>query len=213
MTTPHHSEPAREAVALVDNPLANKIATIIEEALTRHGVDAADIEGTLNDAGDVLALMPASPAPAASGGLEAGGIYLIRRIVIPMVRERSREPGDAWQQAEQVLAALSAPPATGGESLTDAEKRIMQEYAWGNLTKLGVVNHLRRAGFRIEVAIDKANALAHPSAETGAGVGVKEAITLALEWDERRTYIMPYKVRDKLRAVLSALASEGRSDG
>ncbi|MGW9333634.1 hypothetical protein [Bosea sp. NPDC055594] len=31
---------------------------------------------------------------------------------------------------------------------------------------------------------------------------VKEAVRLALEWDERRSYIMPYRVRDKLRASL-----------
>lgn len=45
------------------------------------------------------------------------------------------------------------------ETLKDAEARIMQEYRWGNLTKLGVANHLRRAGFRLEVAQQKANAL------------------------------------------------------
>ena len=32
---------------------------------------------------------------------------LIRRLVIPMVRERSREPGDAWHQAEQALSSQS----------------------------------------------------------------------------------------------------------
>lgn len=32
--------------------------------------------------------------------------------------------------------------------------------------------------------------------------------TLALEWDERRNYIMPYRVRDKLRAALSLAREE-----
>ncbi|MDR6826501.1 hypothetical protein J2X48_000695 [Bosea sp. BE271] len=51
-------------------------------------------------------------------------LELIRRLVIPMVRERSREPGDAWDQAERVLSALaSAPaPASGG---VDAVARLI----------------------------------------------------------------------------------------
>lgn len=62
------------------------------------------------------------------------------------------------------IAALSSPTPVGvseaiPESLADAETRIMQEYRWGNLTPLGVANHLRRAGFRSEVAVAKANSL------------------------------------------------------
>ncbi|MDR6826507.1 hypothetical protein J2X48_000689 [Bosea sp. BE271] len=42
---------------------------------------------------------------------------LIRRLVIPMVRERSREPGDAWHQAEQALSSQSL-------SLSEAREEI-----------------------------------------------------------------------------------------
>jgi hypothetical protein len=60
----------------------------------------------------------------------------------------------------QILAALSsAPVAPVCETLAEAEARVMQDYQWGNLTRLGVANHLRRAGFKLEVATDKANAL------------------------------------------------------
>lgn len=41
---------------LVDNPLANAIATIIEQSLERHGIIPDGIEGTLDDAGDILDL-------------------------------------------------------------------------------------------------------------------------------------------------------------
>lgn len=39
------------------------------------------------------------------------------------------------------------------------EAEILQDYQWGNLTPLGVANHLRRAGFKMTYAIEKANAL------------------------------------------------------
>lgn len=42
---------------------------------------------------------------------------LIERLVIPMVRERSREPGDAWHQAEQALSSQSL-------SLSEAREEI-----------------------------------------------------------------------------------------
>ncbi|MBZ9873124.1 hypothetical protein LB542_19945 [Mesorhizobium sp. BR1-1-9] len=69
--------------------------------------------------------------------------------------------------------------ALEAEGLEAAEARITQEYRWGNLTPVGVANHLRRAGFRMEVAVEKANTLASSRAEptVKAGVQVK-----ALEW-------------------------------
>ena len=33
------------------------------------------------------------------------GLHLIEHIVLPMVRERSREPGDAWEQAAAEIEA------------------------------------------------------------------------------------------------------------
>jgi hypothetical protein len=48
-------------------------------------------------------------------------------------------------------------------TLAEREAAVMQEWWWGNLTPLGVANHLRRAGFKTEVAVQKANALAPSS--------------------------------------------------
>lgn len=39
------------------------------------------------------------------------------------------------------------------------EERILKEYEIGNLTKLGVVNYLKRAGFNLSYATDTANRL------------------------------------------------------
>jgi hypothetical protein len=50
----------------------------------------------------------------------------------------------------------------------DAFNRTWQEWRWGNLTKLGVANFLRRAGFRMEYAIRVA--------EQWAAGGAKEVI-------------------------------------
>lgn len=61
-----------------------------------------------------------------------------------------------------------------GESLREAEARIMQEWRWGNLTVLGVASHLRRAGFNLQTATDKANALSPPSAP--GDVDLREAL-------------------------------------
>ncbi len=73
-------------------------------------------------------------------------------------------------------AAKPAAEASGsGESHTEAEARIMQEYRWGNLTPLGVANHLYRAGFRMTVAREKAEALATPPAP--ATVEMRDVLT------------------------------------
>lgn len=40
---------------------------------------------------------------------------LVERIVLPMVAERSREPGDAWDQAAAALRRLSKPLSTPKE--------------------------------------------------------------------------------------------------
>jgi hypothetical protein len=53
----------------------------------------------------------------------------------------------------------------------EAEERSMQDYRWGNLTPLGVANHLRRAGFNLEYATAKANALAPVEAVATEPVG------------------------------------------
>lgn len=53
---------------LVDNLLANRIATIIEQSLARHGVDPMDIEGTLDDAGDIIDALTAPDSSASQSG-------------------------------------------------------------------------------------------------------------------------------------------------
>lgn len=40
-----------------------------------------------------------------------------------------------------------------------------------------------------------------------------EAIRLTLEWDERRGYLMPYAVRDKLRAAYESAKQKGEAEG
>lgn len=44
-------------------------------------------------------------------------------------------------------------------TLAEREEVVMQDWRWGNLTKLGVANHLRRQGFNLRVATEKANAV------------------------------------------------------
>lgn len=63
------------------------------------------------------------------------------------------------------------------EEMKAEEARIMQDWRWGNLTRLGVANHLRRAGFDIRYATDKANAL-EGEGRSGAG---EDALLDALE--------------------------------
>lgn len=46
------------------------------------------------------------------------------------------------------------------EELRAKEAEIIREFEIGNLTKLGVANHLRRAGFNLTYATDRANTLA-----------------------------------------------------
>ena len=87
--------------------------------------------------------------------------------------ERDHEH-DRAETAEGHLAELEA-----GVSLHEAEERILQEYRWGNLTKLGVANHLRRAGFKHKVAVDKANALSQPEAQATGANPYADAIHIA----------------------------------
>lgn len=69
----------------------------------------------------------------------------------------------AYAKADQIIA-LSA---GGGEAtLAEREASVMQDWRWGNLTKLGVANFLRRAGFKPEIAVEKANALSPPTDTT-----------------------------------------------
>lgn len=74
-----------------------------------------------------------------------------------------------WRDAvlSIILAYEAAKPAPAGavawSEMKAREAAVMQDFAWGNLTPLGVANHLRRAGFKSEYAQEVANRLAHPA--------------------------------------------------
>ncbi|MER9911652.1 hypothetical protein NKJ71_13565 [Mesorhizobium sp. M0050] len=85
------------------------------------------------------------------------------------------EKAGASKRADLSASHEAAAPSEGpapSEARKDAEARVMQEYRWGNLTKLGVANHLRRAGFNLVTAQAKAEALA--SSAPVAAVAVSE---------------------------------------
>lgn len=83
------------------------------------------------------------------------------------------KPNEGWEAYEQRTASLSPaamPVSEAGPDWMEAQQvrkrrgvEIMQEYAWGNLTTLGVANHLKRAGFNIDYAQKIANDLAKPA--------------------------------------------------
>ena len=131
--------------------------------------------------------------PSASGGLEA-----VRGAFIAGWWVNAATPGEdgAGDKAyfdgcaevdwQDYRAALAAPAATRGEPAawfcggcgeTDPSKRCF-----------GCLHGLEPYP---------------PPAPAVESAQVKEAARLALEWDERRGYIMPYRVRDKLRASLA----------
>lgn len=58
------------------------------------------------------------------------------------------------ERAKHIADSLRANPNL--LSLDDRELNAIREWQWGNLTKLGLVNHLARAGYRSEVAIERA---------------------------------------------------------
>lgn len=62
-----------------------------------------------------------------------------------------------WKAA--ALSATAPQQGEAGVTLAEREARVMQHWEWGNLTKLGVANMLRREGFSLEIACQKANAL------------------------------------------------------
>lgn len=89
-------------------------------------------------------------------------------------------------------------------AMKTAETSIMQEYRWGNLTKLGVANHLRRAGFDLRYATDKANSLS-----TNAGDALREAAeAVATEARNMTMTMRRRKIFDRLAAALSPEGGE-----
>lgn len=90
-----------------------------DDAVERYGIataEAAKLRARVEDQRKTILRymnepIPAHPAPAT---VKSADLELICRLVIPMVAERSREPGDAWHRAQHVLAALA--PATEGGS-------------------------------------------------------------------------------------------------
>lgn len=84
-----------------------------------------------------------------SGDLHSGGTETHGDTETKLVEENG--PGKDDIAAAEITQAWAA--------RKDAEARVIQEYQWGNLTKLGVANHLRRVGFSMQAAVDKANTL------------------------------------------------------
>ncbi|USN15201.1 hypothetical protein KIKIMORA_00540 [Brevundimonas phage vB_BpoS-Kikimora] len=77
----------------------------------------------------------------------------------------AEEIAEAWEPSWRahfaaIFTAMSAcVRAPEVINLTWAEQRVMQDYDRGYLTRLGVAQSLIRAGFRSDVATEKANAL------------------------------------------------------
>ncbi|MEQ6332974.1 hypothetical protein [Sphingobium sp. MK2] len=88
----------------------------------------------------------------------------------------------AFEAVNGALQKLTMENPIKAESLADVETRVLQDWRWGNLTRLGVANHLRRGGFKQEVAIRKANTLPQAHAVTAI------RITRMYESCERTTY-------------------------
>jgi hypothetical protein len=103
------------------------------------------------------------------------------------VSEEELERLEAENRAASSWGASLATPVPGAVSNAmverrEAEERIMQDYRWGNLTPLGVANHLRRAGFNLEYATAKANAL-EAAVQSPPIVGVGATVK-PLEWED-----------------------------
>ena len=129
-----------------------------------------------NSANTYRAMLASAPAPA------SGGVDAVARRAKYLLNRLETDDGLGIGEIDTMLrmAASLSPAAT---PVSEAEpdwmeaqqvrKRrgveIMQEYAWGNLTPLGVANHLKRAGFNIDYAQKIANDLAKPASSPAGG--------------------------------------------
>jgi hypothetical protein len=127
---------------LIDDPQANAIATIIERSLSRHGVDPAYMEGTIVDAGDILASIFPDPRP------EAGTAGVVRvkalewresaitehkdlrvpysRLVVTFAESAVGTYGVAKGSQGRFEVWLGTKPITGSYSSIDAAKAAAQ---------------------------------------------------------------------------------------
>ncbi len=87
-------------------------------------------------------------------------------LLVAMLHEqRPRDEIEAQIVANRQALARRSQPSAGevvADTATDWAKRkddVILDYRRGNLTKLGVANSLRRAGFRLDVATQIANEL------------------------------------------------------
>ena len=110
-------------------------------------------------------LMVASSAETYAANMKAAGEKIGRDLF------------DQARAATRPRRGLPIPSALSGDAgeerfahMKAEEARIMQDWRWGNLTKLGVANHLRRAGFDLRYATDKANALTPPAVDTAFSI-------------------------------------------
>lgn len=206
MTTPHHSKPAREAVALV-----RRIRET--ERYYEPGDKHRSERFALSD-DEAARLLSDSSASAASGGLEAsepGAGMAEMAEIARIVGEWRNGPMLSPEALRQIAAALAAPAATGGAEF------------WVAYTPAGAFySHISSAA-----GIEAARKLGLTLRPVGASVGVKEAVFKAIddfaaEQDALRLRTrMPHvgemasikgtaatQIKDRIRAAL-----EVRSDG
>ena len=159
------------------------------------------------------------------GAETPGAVAAALRQASDYQRHSAREHADAamFMAGLASLSPAATPVSEAGPDWMEAQQvrkrrgvEIMQEYAWGNLTPLGVANHLKRAGFNIDYAQKIANDLAKP-ASSPAGGGVHEAaIGLLSELDAYCVGSRAYdrrvnEARRALKAALSQSTSAGKA--
>ena len=171
----------RQAVDMVNRMTDAEMAAVLSEM----------VEQITEQAKEIVQLRASTPAPA-SGGVHAVREALLGYVLKPgqyetasvFARGQNRVAVDMLGVLDEASLSPAATPVSeaGGDDWVQRQKdrkqrevEILQEYRWGNLTPLGVANHLKRAGFNIDYAIKVSNALAKP-ASSPAGVYVVQTL-------------------------------------
>jgi len=82
---------------------------------------------------------------------EEFGIELIKRLVLPMVEARSREPGDAWHQAADAILDLYRERDEAAATIAALRKRV-EELEGAATTHQRTLEALREAEKALEYA-------------------------------------------------------------
>lgn len=153
---------------------------------------------------------PSTPSPSPASAPSPGGGPAVTETPATSNPQSACAGEEAGQSAEEVQQQRTASSAFAKLLLTaktlyaNAEGCAVNHYG-DDFATHGLPGWLSDCAADIQVA---EQALANPSP---AG-GVREAIEVALKWDQNRDFIMPYRVRDKLRAALSTPAP-GHGEG